>query len=250
MGPGARRQRPAPGALDRGGRHQRVSRPWAAPAGASSCATEADPATPWSAGDTDGDVQLVYPVGNQVLVGGHFTRFYNRPDPATGTSITLRCQMFAVAVDDPTNLLAVTEPAELCPLRAVRRGGRGHQRRRHPRQHLLGRPARPADPGRRPDARCRSTRTRARGSAAPALQGPWGGLWHLLETPVGDTTKPATPGAVAVSGSFTRGQRVVAGGHRCQRHRRLLRVRERRAEEGGGRQTSPARRSPGSRPTA
>ena len=41
------------------------------------------------------------------------------------------------------------------------------------------------------------------GQCGTGLQGPWGGLWHLQETPVGDALKPTTPGAVSVTGTPT-----------------------------------------------
>lgn len=164
--------------------------------------TQADPAAQVVGWRTDGDVQIVHPVGNQVLVGGHFTRFYNRPDPLTGASITLRCQMFAVAVDDPTNLLPspnLLNSAHYGPFAAVAEdtnndgapddtywGGQ------------LGRLTQGADPTPlpfNPDA--------GQGQCGTGLQGPWGGLLHLRETPVGDTTKPLAPGPVNVTGSFT-----------------------------------------------
>ena len=204
--------------------------------------SEADATTPIVGWLLDGDVQTRVPDRQR---GARRWPLHPLLQPARSghrhVPITLRCQMFAVAADDPTNLLAVAEPADSSHYGPVRRGRRGQQRRRRPRQHLLGRPARPPHPGRRPDAAAVQPRHRPRASAAPGSRGP-GAACGTCRRPRSATPRSRRrPGAVTVTRLVHHGQRVLAGGHRRQRHRRLLRLRERHAQEGRARETSRAR---------
>ncbi len=147
----------------------------------------------------DGDVQVVKVVDNQVLVGGHFTRLPSMPDPATGQSYTLRCQLFSVPLTitqagAPSASPNVLNSAHYGPFALVAEGTDGNLDTYW--GGHLARITQGPDPTPVPF-------TASQGVCANGVQDTWGGLWHLRDTPQPDTTKPTTPGVPVVTGAFT-----------------------------------------------
>ena len=193
-----------------------------------------------SSGCSMATCRLVYPIGNEVLVGGHFTRFYNRPDPVTGGNVTLALPDVRGSGGGPDQPAQLAEPARLQPLRARSpsspRTTTPTARRTTPTGAATS-GASPRAATRRP---CRSTPTSARASAVRARRGRGAACGtSRRRRRRHDEAAHARPG-LRHRVVHQRG-RVLAGGERCQRHRRLLRLREQHAQEGRARRDSRAR---------
>ncbi len=130
----------------------------------------------------DSDVQEVKVVGNEVLIGGHFSKFWS------GQNLANQCELAAFDRVDPNTLLAapnVIDGAHYGPFTLL---------------------AEDTNADGTPDDTWwggQLTNLLPSGSTAcgTGSQGPWGGLLHLRD-PGGssDTTRPSTPAAPQVSG--------------------------------------------------
>ena len=174
--------------------------------------SETDSTNPIVAWILDGDVQTVYPIGNEVLVGGHFTRIYNRPDPANPTYPS-PCAARCSPCPPPTR--RTSSPRRTCSTRATTARSPWSPRT----TTATAPPTTPtgaASSGASPRAAIPRTQPFnpdiGQGQCGTGLQGPWGGLWHLQETP--GRRRPQADARPARSASRARPRRPTSPGRR------------------------------------